>query len=334
MPDAVCFIDWKSFNQGPDGCGFFSQNPLTFNSRQSRLHEVGDGDHIWLVSRKPHDKQYYIVSVLRVAERRTNLTGSDLGEQYGEYGVIAHRTGSYDLGITFPAEVPLRSLIYESGNPIKHGSNIGQSIQSIRFLDPVDTILVNYCLYGVLSGRSPQPGACGLWTKCQPTFADYFNENWRAFRRPQAFLLYDSPPTLPPGSPVFVHSDKCIRLLARYRECQFVAGYKRTIDDNERERENQRIFQQHRTGSLLSSSKESFDEFWENQHSVRSLIVMDNIVVLPDPPQFKDYGNALEWGYPTSVGWRDLDLFQTYYLMRICKMEAASRAFFLGALLH
>ena len=49
----------------------------------------------------------------------------------------------------------------------------------------------------------------GLWTKCD---------------------LYPPPPSLGPGSPVFIHSDKNLRLLARFREGQFVAGHKLTVD--------------------------------------------------------------------------------------------------------
>jgi hypothetical protein len=39
--------------------------------------------------------------------------------------------------------------------------------------------------------------------------------------------------------------------------------------------------------------------------------------------QFKEYGRALEWGYPQGVGWRPLDLFQTHYLMNLGGVEAA-----------
>src|SRR5262245_34025388 len=152
MPDAVCYLGWESYTKGPDGRGYFAQEPLSYNSRQSRLHQVTPGDHLWLVSRHPDDKQYYIVGVLRVADLPRNAPAGDPAQASGEYAVIAHRVGSYDLERKFPADGLLRSLSYESGKPIKHGANIGQSIQSIRFASPADTILLNYCLNRVLSG--------------------------------------------------------------------------------------------------------------------------------------------------------------------------------------
>ena len=72
MADAVAFINWDSYVSGPDGRGFFAQEPLSYNSRQERLHEIEPGDCLWLVSRDPDNRQYYIVAVLRVAELRRN----------------------------------------------------------------------------------------------------------------------------------------------------------------------------------------------------------------------------------------------------------------------
>ena len=73
--------------------------------------------------------------------------------------------------------------------------------------------------------------------------------------------------------------------------------------------------------------------FWGKQDSIRSLIVLDNFVSLPEAPQFKEYGRALEWGYPTGVGWRPLDLFQTHYLMNLGGVDATLASYFLGAVL-
>src|SRR5260221_8622095 len=55
---------------------------------------------------------------------------------------------------------------------------------------------------------APHAKSCGLWTKCGSVFADYFLKNWSRRREPLAFLLYDPPPALPAGAPVFIHSDK------------------------------------------------------------------------------------------------------------------------------
>lgn len=49
--------------------------------------------------------------------------------------------------------------------------------------------------------------------------------------------------------------------------------------------------------------------------------------------RFKEYGKALEWGYPTGVGWRPLDLFQSHYLMHVCGLDVTTVSFFLGAIL-
>lgn len=333
MSDAVCFLNWESYASGPDGRGFFSQEPLSYNSRQSRLHDIRPGDHVWLVSRHPDDKQYLITGVLRVAELRRNDPAGTLGTAYGEFGIIADRVGSYDLGRRFPAEGLLRSLAYESGKPIRHGASIGQSLQAIRFVNSADTILLNYCLNRVIKGLEPQPGTCGLWTKCDEVFADYFVANWDARRVPQAFLLYDSPPNIPIGAPVFIHSNQYLRLLARFRESQYVASYKKTSDEAERHEEKERCWNEFRAGTIDAPRREDFEEFWNKQDSVRSLILMDNVSCLPFRPQFKEYGKALEWGYPTSVGWRPLDLFQTHYLLTLAQLDPATISFYLGAVL-
>lgn len=333
MPDAICYLSWENYVCGPNGRGFFLQEPLSYNSRQPRLHEIEPGDHVWLVSRHPDDKQYLIVGVLRVAELRKNESAGDLGNAFGAYGIVAERIGSYDLGRRFPAEGLLRSLAYESGKPIRHGANIGQSIQSIRFVNRADTILLNYCLNRVLTGLEPQPGTCGLWTKCDESFADYFVANWDARRVPQAFLLFDSPPAIPIGAPVFIHSNQYLRLLARFRESQYVASYKKTNDEAERNQEKERCWTEFRAGTIDAPPREEFEEFWNKQDSIRSLVLIDNVLTLPFCPQFKDYGKALEWGYPTGVGWRPLDLFQTHYLMTLARLDPATVSFFLGALL-
>ncbi len=334
MADAICFIGWESYSSGVDGRGFFAQEPLSFNSAQARLHQVEIDNRIWLVSRHPNDKQYYIVAVLRVAELRRNDAAGEIGRTFGEFGIVADRVGSYDLGQRFPAEVLLRSLAYESGKPIQHGANIGQSIQTIRFTTKVDTILLNHCLSRVLSGLDPQPGMCGLWTKCDRVFADYFTSNWQIRRVPQAFLLYDSPPALPVGAPVFIHSDQHLRLLARFRRTEYVASYRRTTDENEQVSEMERCWNEYRANTIAAPERAEFEAFWKKQDFVRSLVVLDNFTAIPEPSQFKEYGRSLEWGYPTGVGWRPLDLFQTHYLMHLSKLDMATMSFYLGAMLR
>ncbi len=55
------------------------------------------------------------------------------------------------------------------------------------------------------------------------------------------------------SAPVFIHSDKNLRLLARFREAQFVAGYKPTIEPDERLAERERVWQTHRDGTLAAA---------------------------------------------------------------------------------
>jgi hypothetical protein len=69
----------------------------------------------------------------------------------------------------------------------------------------------------VKKGGAALDGPFGLWTKCERSFADYFLASWRQRRQPVAFLLYDPPPTLAPGAPAFVHSDKVLRLVGAFR---------------------------------------------------------------------------------------------------------------------
>jgi hypothetical protein len=200
-------------------------------------------------------------------------------------------------------------------------------------VNQADTILLNHCLNRVLTGQEPQPGLCGLWTKCDQVFADYFLTNWEARRVPQAFMLFDSPPSVPIGAPVFIHSNQFLRLMGRFRESQYVSSYKRTNDSEERMQEKEKCWNQYRAGTIDAPNRDEFDQFWEKQDSVRSFILVDNILPVPTPPQFKQYGRALEWGYPTSVGWRPLDLFQTHYLMTLSGVDSSTVSFFLGAML-
>ena len=150
----------------------------------------------------------------------------------------------------------------------------------------------------------------GLWTKCDRFFADYFLKNWTARRQPQGFLLYDPPPRLSAGAPIFIHSDKDLRLLARFRDSQYVAGHKFTCDEAERLEERERIWTTWRAGTVEPESRADFDRFWGKQHGVRGLIVIDEVAAVPQPPRFKTYGRALEWGYPW---WRSMTVI--WYLM-------------------
>jgi hypothetical protein len=137
--------------------------------------------------------------------------------------------------------------------------------------------------------------------------------------KPLAFLLYDPPPALRPGSPIFIHSNKTLRLLARYLEGQFVAGHKSTADQEERIAERERIWTTFRAGTIDPPLKSDFDKFWDAQNGVRGLFVMSDISDVPHPVPFKLYGRALEWGYPIGVGYRYLSFSQSLLLERITR---------------
>src|SRR4051812_4403192 len=135
MASAVVFVQWDSYFGDSGSPALFGHDPLTFNSRQERLHQLSEGDRLWLVSRSPTDQQYYFVAALRVLVRRRNPPESREGQLFGEYAILADRSRSLDLSTRFPAEGLLRAFEFETGRSIKHGASIGQSLQSMRILN-------------------------------------------------------------------------------------------------------------------------------------------------------------------------------------------------------
>jgi hypothetical protein len=334
MADGIAFIQWNNFVSGVDACGFFSADPLVFSSRQDRLHKVDVGSRLWLVSRDPSNSQHYFVAVLKVEQHQRNEVGSPLADSYGEYSIVADRNGSIDLGQRFPADGLLRALKFESGKAIKFGASIGQSLQTIRLLSASDERVLNAALRRVDGGDAAALELpFGLWTKCDAVFANYFSKNWRANGQRLAFFLYDSPPILPNGAPVFIHSDKNLRLLASFRGSQYVTGYKPTADANERIAERERIWNTFRAPTIDPPTKAEFDEFWDSQHGVRALFLMDNLIDIPAELQFKTYGRALEWGYPMGVGYRYLTLSQCLLLLHASAVSEEVRDSFMAPLL-
>ena len=333
MGSAIAFIHWDNYACGPTGHGLLSGETVAFSSRQQRLHKLGRGDWLWLVARWPEDQQHYFVSVLVVEELRRNASDSPPGNAFGEFAIIADRQQSRDLKKTFPAEGLLRAFSFETGRPIKFGASIGQSLQTIRVLAPDDERVMQTTL-----GRLDRSSAAlldtpfGLWTKCDPVFARYFLKNWHSRRHPVAFLLYDSPPVLAPGAPVFIHSDKSVRILAAFRRSLFVSGYKPTVEEAERLAERERVWQAFRAETVDPPSKLDFNAFWDGQHGVRSLFIMDNLIDLPHPVPFREYGRALEWGYPTGVGYRYLTLSQSVMMLRATGLPSSLHEPFLSAL--
>jgi hypothetical protein len=274
---AIAFIQWDNYVKGLDGRGFFASDPLTFNSKQERLHLLHISDRLWLVSRCPESQQYYFVGMLCITTRQHNSPESSLAKAFGEFSVVADRTRSYDLGKKFPADGLLRAFEFDSQKPIKFGSTIGQSLQAIRKLSSRDERVLNALLYRVIDNKGPLLDVpFGLWTKCDAVFADYFLKNWYRRHEPLAFFLYDSPPTLSIRAPVFIHSDKNLRLLASFCESQFVAGHKQTSEPGERLAERERVWVTYRENTFDPPTKEAFDSFWASQNGIRALFVPES----------------------------------------------------------
>ena len=197
MASAVGFIQWQSYQTGLGGHGLFADDPLTFSSHQERVLSLSTGDDLWLVSRCPEDQQYYFVAVLRVSRAAPNLAGSRAAAEFGPYSVVAERSASHELALRFPADGLLRALQFDTHRPIRYGASIGQSLQTLRVLDPTDVLLLNNVLTRLLNdARTALDDPFGLWTKCDREFADYFLSDWEERRQPLAFLLFDSPPVL------------------------------------------------------------------------------------------------------------------------------------------
>ncbi len=321
MACAVQFMQWDNYAGKQTPSGFFDREPLTFNSRQDRLHELQPGDRLCLVSRCPQDGQYYFVALLHIASLKRNPLGSPEGQAFGEFAIVADRSRSLDLGKRFPAEALLRAFQFDPGKPIKYGASIGQALQTLRLLEEADERILDAALSRLVSGKaSALDRPCGLWTKCGREFADYFLTNWTQRREPLAFLLYDPPPSLDMGAPVFIHSEKNLRLLARFREGLFLAGHKPTTEPDERVAERERVWLTYRAPTINAPTRPAFDAFWDGQDGVRGLFLMDEVVLLPKRMAFGVYGRALQWGYPTSVGYRYLTLAQCALLLRGAKL--------------
>jgi hypothetical protein len=319
MPSLITYIQWGNY-AGEDGMPpLFGVEPLAYNSNQDRLHLAEPGDTLWLVSRCPEDKQYYLVAKLTAARQERNGPESDFARLFGQYRLVMNRTMSRDLNRSVPAEGVLRAMTFDPAKPVRHGSSLGQSLQSVRMVSSIDEELLESVVARL---DDPPAGAFklvrGLWTKCDLEYAEYFRINAAAGREPQAFLLYDPPPSLPDGAPVFIHSDKAIRLIARYRASQFVAGHRFTCDAVDRDQERERIWRQFREGTINSPDRAAFDRFWIAQNGVRALLLLDQFHWLVQPLSFKSYSRVLDWGYPTGVGYRYLSHWQCACLSRWC----------------
>ncbi len=170
MPSAILAIQWDNYSGTANAPGLFAIAPLAYNSRQSRLHDLNPGDKLWLVSRAPDNQQYYIVAVLTVAAHRHNetpfsrdpegsasLASTPAPSTFGPYAILADPHTSHDLHRRFPAEGILRALTFDTGKPIRHGANLGQSLQTLRFLTPADEQLLDSALTRNPAPFAPEP---------------------------------------------------------------------------------------------------------------------------------------------------------------------------------
>jgi hypothetical protein len=88
--------------------------------------------------------------------------------------------------------------------------------------------------------------------------------------------------------------------------------------------ERERIWTSFRASTIDPPDKAAFDKFWDAQHGVRSLFLMDNLSEFSAKVPFKVYGRALEWGYPMGVGYRYLTLSQSLLLLRVAPVSLRS----------
>jgi len=106
------------------------------------------------------------------------------------------------------------------------------------------------------------------------------------------------------------------------------------VEAEERQVERERVWQAHRVHTIDPPAKEQFDEFWEAQHGVRGLFIMDEVTEMTQPVAFKVYGRALEWGFPMGVGYRYLSLAQSMLLLRLAPMPSRVEEMYLQAIVE
>ena len=169
----------ESYIGASDRRPFFSEEPLTFNMRQERLHRLAAGDRLWLVSRCPEDGQYYFVAVLRIEQLIRNPPGSEKATLFGEYAIRATGPRATTLAKGSPPRDSSCAFTFETGRAIKYGASIGQSLQSLRLLDSSDERVLDAALGTIQRGESPPfVTSCGLWNEMCSVFAGYFLKNW------------------------------------------------------------------------------------------------------------------------------------------------------------
>jgi len=153
MSDLLAFVRWNEYQKRPDGLPLLSAAPISFSSAQARLHRVLNGERVWLVSKCPDDREYYLVGFINVEEKALNPPESLETQLFGQFKVVGKKATSVDLEKRCMVTHRLRELSFSPHNPIKTGANIGQSIQTIRELSPDDVRLLDHFIEAALQGK-------------------------------------------------------------------------------------------------------------------------------------------------------------------------------------
>jgi len=148
----------------------------------------------------------------------------------------------------------------------------------------------------------------GILLKTRPEYADVFLGNWRLKKKPQAFCIFDKLPVLPRGKPVFTHVSgrKHIGFVGSLLRSEFVPAYKPFESDETRLLWRERIWQQYHDHQLHTHTKSEFDKFWEMENGVRSLVLVNDLVVPNVRISWRSVQRIMYTGYPVGVGYRYL----------------------------
>jgi hypothetical protein len=157
----------------------------------------------------------------------------------------------------------------------------------------------------VVVGAQCEERIGGILLKTRPEYARTFIGNWRRTGKPQVFLVYDRRPILQRGDLVLVYviNEDRLGFYARFVGSEWVRGFKKVEDDETRIRERERIWNLYGDGQLHTTDKREFDDFWERQDGVRSLVIMGDLVEIKKNIRWKDLMRILHTNFPRGVGY-------------------------------
>ena len=141
-------------------------------------------------------------------------------------------------------------------------------------------------------------GECinGILLKTKPIYARTFIKNWERYRKPQVFLVYERRLILKRKDLIFVYVVKSGKgeeignfcagrswFYATLIESKWLRGHKRLENENTRLKERERVWSLYGNGQLHTRDKREFNRFWDDQDSVRSFVVMEDLVRINKP---------------------------------------------------